>query len=219
VLVADVGRRRPLLTRDLPLAALDRQAAYVHDACAACRLRGLLDGAPPSPAAPGAAAPSVLMATAETAAAYLRLAAAADRVVFLDPPLSGPTFAGVLAARAPHADVHLLWGEAEIGFAGKVLEGHYDLDRRLRSLWRTLGRNGGALGLSLDEEMCSGTFLGAAPTLAAALRVLGELGLLVEAGGKNPDGKVDLAASRTYGLWHQRYRNERFFDRCRATTL
>jgi single-stranded-DNA-specific exonuclease len=236
VLVADVGRRRPLLTRDLPLAALDRQAAYVHDACAAGRLRDLLEGAPPSPAAPAAApaaagpgmapaaaapgaAPSVIMATAETAAAYPRLAAAADRVVFVDPPLSGPTFAGVLAALAPHADVHLLWGEAEIGFAGKVLGGHYDLDRRLRSLWRTLGRNGGALGLSLDEEMCSGTFLGAAPTLAAALRVLGELGLLVEAGGKNPDGKVDLAASRTYGLWHQRYRNERFLDHCRLTAL
>jgi single-stranded-DNA-specific exonuclease len=215
VLVADAGRRRPLLTRDVPLAALDRAAAYVNDSCAAARLPRLLGTE---------GGPSVLMAGAETAAAHPELVAVADRLVFLDPPLCGATFAAVLEAAAPHADVHLLWGEAEVGFAGKVLEADYDLDRSLRGLWRARGVFEGELGLALEDQVSTGPFLGPLPTLAAALRVLDELGLLADAhgnkiGGRAADGKVDIAASRTYRQWHRQYRNERFLERCRAGTL
>jgi hypothetical protein len=205
-----VARRRPLLSRDLPLDALDRRAAYVHEACAAARAGSLLGGED---------APSLLMAGAEAAAAHPELVAAADRVIFIDPPLSGATFAALVAATTSPADVHLLWGEPEIGFAGRVAVAQYDLDRCLRSLWAVVRRNEWAVGPGVEEVLCSGSFLAAPPTVAAALRVLQELGLSAGAAGKNPDGKVDLAASRTYTLWQHRYHKKTFLDLCRATTL
>jgi single-stranded-DNA-specific exonuclease len=210
VLTADVARRRPLLSRDVPLDALGRRAAYVHEACAAARAAGLLDGE---------GAPSLIMAGAEAAAAHPGLVAVADRLILIDPPLSGATFAALLAAVPPHADVHLLWGDPEIAFAGKVAAAQYDIDRCLRGLWTVLRRNEWAVGPGVEEVLCAGPFLAAPPTLAAALRVLRELGLPAEAAGKNPDGKVDLAASRTYMSWQHRYHRKTFLDLCRATTL
>lgn len=208
VLVADVARRRPLLTRDLPLAALGRTAAYVQGACAAARLPALL----------GATEPSLIMTGSETAAAHEDLVRACTRLVFIDPPLSEPAFCRIVAASSPKTDVHLLWGEAEIGFAGKIVESDYDIDRRLRAVWRALDGSGGDAAAALDAELVTGPFLTKLPTLAAALQVLDETGLLAPAPGKKPVGRVDLTTSEAYRLWHRRYRRESLPGIFRSTT-
>lgn len=216
VLVADVGRRRPLLTRDLPLAALGRSAAYVQGACAAPRLAELLDDG---------RGPSLIMAGSETGAAWPALAAACSRLVFVDPPLSEAAFCDIVAA-APDADVHLLWGEAEVGFAGKVVESDYHMDRCLGRLWGALKAVEGDLTAALDAEVTAGPFLAKLPTLAAALRVLEDIGLLTRVGGKNPEGRVrtdpaegvDRTTSETYRTWHRRYRRESLPSLFRTTT-
>jgi len=209
LLVADVARRRPLLTRDVSLDALGRRAAYVAGACAAGRLPDLLSGD---------RAPSLLMAASEAAATLPELVAVADRVVFLDPPLSGEASAAVLAA-APDADVHLLWGPTEVGFADRVLQIDYDLDRLLRRLYRTMVDNGGDAGAAVLAEHARGALLTEPAPLAAALRVLGETGLAERAAGKDPSReRVDLQTSETYRAWHRRYPTKRRRESSRTTT-
>lgn len=224
VLVADVGRRRPLLTRDVPLVSLGRTAAYVQGGCAAVRLPRLLGS---SPLADGgtsddadrssAGPPTVIMAGCETAAAFPELPAACRRLIFVDPPPSDDSFCRTVAAAA-HADVHLLWGEPEIGFCERVVESDYNIDRRLRSLWRALTASGGDLTAALDAELVNGPFLTKLPVLAAAIQVLSEIGLLEKAAGNDRIGKVDVGTSRTYTAWHRRYRNENRSRSFRTTT-
>ena len=103
VLVADVARRRPLLSRDVLSPQLARRAAYLQAACVG-RLGEALAG------------PDVVMTGYDVVAARPQLAAAFAHVVLLDPPFTRRLLAAVAAA-APEAWVHALWGRAEAGFA------------------------------------------------------------------------------------------------------
>ena len=228
VLVADVARRRPLLTRDLPLEALGRSGAYLNGACAARRLERLLGGAEPGREAPAAGVaaglpagperPDVVVASAVTAAAHPALVAAFDRVLFLDPPLDEVSLARVLAAARGRVD--FAWGRPEVHFAGKVAACDYDLDTMLRRLWRALP-SAGSVAAALERELfVAGPFLAKLPTLLAAWRTLRETGLLAPDGGKTLKGragKTDLSRSPTYRLWHQRFPNKPFPHRCLST--
>ncbi|MBM3147253.1 MAG: hypothetical protein FJ000_05075, partial [Actinobacteria bacterium] len=102
--------------------------------------------------------------------------------------------------------------------AGKIVESDYDIDRRLRAVWRALDGSGGDAAAALDAELVTGPFLTKLPTLAAALQVLDETGLLAPAPGKKPVGRVDLTTSEAYRLWHRRYRRESLPGIFRSTT-
>ena len=95
MLVADVARRRPLLSRDACLSQLGRSYLYLHGACVPSRL-GLAvcgDG--------GGDEPDVVMADAVVAAANPELVGAFDHVAFVDPPFDGGLFGAILAAWPP----------------------------------------------------------------------------------------------------------------------
>ena len=217
VLVVDVARRRPLLTRDLPLEQLGRVAAYLNGACA--HTRAVRFASPPAGVAGSAPRPDVLVASSLTAGGRPELVASFDRVVFLDPPLDEVSLARVLAA-APGA-VDFVWGPTEVQFAGKVGACDYDLDAMLRRLWRALP-SGGAAATAVERDVfAAGPFLAKLPTLVAAWQTLRETGLVGPGGGKNlkgNGGKADLSASSTYRLWHRRFQIDPFLQRCLSTT-
>jgi hypothetical protein len=219
VLVADVARRRPLLTRDVHLPQLGRASLYLNGACAAIRLGDAVCGDG------GDAAPDVVMASAVTAAANPELVAAFDHVAFVDPPFDGAIFAAVLAAVAPHALVHALWGETEVHFASSVVAAEYDLQVACRRVYRALNAAGvGAVVASPDTELFGRQgFLAKLPTLGAAWRTLSEAGLLADDAGKKgvtkAEGKTDLSVSAAYRSWHERFHTTTFLRRCLSIRL
>ncbi len=165
VLVADVARRRPLLSRDVLAPQLARRAAYLQSACVG-RLGAALDGA------------DVVMTGYDVVAARPQLAAAFAHVVLLDPPFTRRLLAAVAAA-APEAWVHALWGRDAVGFATQVAASELDLDTAMRRTWRALSAAAGRF----DEGARAGTprgdpFVRSAGATAAALRALRDAGLL-----------------------------------------
>ena len=209
LLVADVGRRRPLLTRTLPLDALGRSGMYLAAACAHDRLAAALGHTEADDVSwSGPAPPDTVVTSVVTAAAHPQLVAAFDQVIFLDPPLEAASLAAVLKAAA--GPVRFVWGDPEVHFAGTVAEADYDIDATLRRLWRGLPGSGSPAARAVEEGLfAAGPFLAKLPTLTAAWRVLREAGLLAADGGKNEvepgSGKVDLTVSPTYTLWRQRF--------------
>jgi single-stranded-DNA-specific exonuclease len=210
LLVADVARRRPLLDGGLPLPTLGRAGACVTAACARDRLPGLLAGTPAPAERARRRPPDTIIASAITAAAFPQLVAWADQLVFIDPPLDPVSFAAVLAAA--RGTVRFVWGDAEVHFAGAVVDSDYGIDALLRRLWRRLPQQGGPGARAAVEELFGGgSYPAKLITLQAAWCTLREAGLLAADGGKNevvgPNGKVDLAVSPTYRLWHQRFQS------------
>ena len=218
VLVADVGRRRPLLTRDAWLPRLGRSYLYLNGACAASRL-GLAvcgDGA--------ADGPDVVMTDTVLAAASPELVSVFDHVAFVDPPFDGGLFGEILAALAPSACVHVLWGESEVDCTKAVVADGYDLDVVCRRVYRALAA-AEQLG---DDELAAELlgrqgFLAGLPALAAAWRTLSEAGLLADDAGKKgvkrAEGKTDLATSATYRAWHERFHTTTFLRHCLSIRL
>ncbi len=90
VLVADVARRRPLLTRDVLAPGLSCRGAYVQAACAHRRADVASAGA------------GVVMTTPEVALADPAFTGSFAHLVLLDPPFTTSMWAG-LAAAAPDA--------------------------------------------------------------------------------------------------------------------
>ena len=218
VLVADVGRRRPLLTRDAWLPRLGRSYLYLNGACAASRL-GLAvcgDGAGDEP--------DVVMTDTVLAAASPELVSVFDHVAFVDPPFDGGLFGEILAALAPSACVHVLWGESEVDCTKAVVADGYDLDVVCRRVYRALAA-AEQLG---DDELAAELlgrqgFLAGLPALAAAWRTLSEAGLLADDAGKKgvkrAEGKTDLATSATYRAWHERFHTTTFLRHCLSIRL
>ena len=146
VLVADVARRRPLLTRDVLAPGLRCTGAYVQAACGQ-RLAA-------------AAGAGVVMTTPDLALADPAFARSFAHVVLLDPPFTTATWAG-LAAAAPEAHLH-----APVGLRRGRLRGARPRDaswtwtrpcvgsgrpsRRARA-----GLTTGSSRNSLEEEPCS----------------------------------------------------------------
>jgi single-stranded-DNA-specific exonuclease len=206
VLVADVARRRPLLSRDVLSPQLARPAAYLQSACVG-RLGEALAG------------PDVVLTGYDVVAARPQLAAAFAHVVLLDPPFTRSLLAAVAAA-APEAWVHALWGRAEAGFAAQVAAAELDLDATMRRAWRALSAAAGRFDEALEEEVLGGDpFLRSAGAAAAALRALRDAALLSVdgAGGyhlERPQSKVDVTQTDTYKAWHTLFQTSDFLRTC-----
>ncbi len=218
VLVADVARRRPLFTQAAWLPELGRTYLYLNGACIASRL-GLAvcgDGSGDEP--------DVVMADTVTAAANPELVGAFDHVAFVDPPFDGGLFGEILLAVAPHACVHVLWGESEVDFTKGVVASDYDLDAVCRHVYRTLAALGPGDQSGLDAALLGrqGSLAGL-PALAAALTTLSEAGLLADDEGKKgvrkTEGKIDLATSATYRRWYERFQTTTFLRHCLSIRL
>ena len=233
VLVADVARRRPLLSRGLFLPQVVASRLYLNGACAGARLP--LAMGTPAPAAAGAAATGhaargawaeagIVMASTVTAALYPELVATFDRVVFLDPPFDESLWDAVLAAVAPQAEVDVLWDDDAVHFAERVAAAEYNVDTACRHVYRTLADAGDRSLEEVPEALLARqNSLAKVPTLAAALRVLDEAGLLADEHGKKRARrvaeKVDLQRSPTYRRWHERLTETTFPARCLSLPL
>ena len=210
VLVADVGRRRPLLTRDVLTPGLDRSAAYVQAACA--------------PRFAAAAGADVVMTTPDLALDHPAVTRTFSHLVLLDPPFTGATWASLTAA-APDAWLHALWGAREAEFAGRVRETQLDLDAAMRRVWKALAAGRGRFDEALEQELLgAGAVLAPVAAVAAALRALRESGLLVagDDGGyhlQRPQSKVDVTRTDAHSEWHNRYQTPDLLRTCLTAQL
>ncbi|MGZ5716052.1 MAG: hypothetical protein ACXWIG_18010 [Caldimonas sp.] len=188
------------------------------------------------------------MTSTVTAAAEPDLVAGFDHVAFVDPPFDGGLFGAILAAVAPHALVHVLWGESEVHFTRAVVADAYDLDAACRRVYRALAAQGSGFAAGPDEGVSPASQAGAGaaatpvpdrgldadlldrdgalvelPVLAAAWRTLIEAGLVADEPGKKgvnrAEGKVDLAVSDTYRTWRERFHTTTFLQRCLSIRL
>jgi len=210
VLVADVARRRPLLSRDVLCSHLGRSGLYLQAACAP-RIADALAG------------PDVVMAGLDLALMRPELAAAFAHVVLVDPPLTSVQL-GRLAAAAPEAWLHAAWGAPEARFAEQVAAEEFDLDAAMRRAWRALSAGSGRFDDELEQELIGGdTFLRSCGTAAAALRGLRDAGLLVAEGGgyhlERPQSKVDVTRTDTYEAWHTLFLTNDFLRTCLTAKL
>jgi len=211
VVAADVARRRPLLTRDVLTPGLCREGLYLHGACAAARAGLAGEG-------------HVVLVGHDVALARPELLRAAAHVALVDPPPTRLAFERLLAAAAPAAWVHVLWGAGEVDFAEKVGRSLFDLDAVARTLWRALAAAGGRFGEAPEQELfVKGPFLRPLAPLAAALRALTEAGLLRAVDGgvalERPGVKVDLTGTETYGAWHRLFQTSDFTKGCLTRPL
>jgi single-stranded-DNA-specific exonuclease len=210
VLVADVGRRRPLLSRDVLTPGLGVAGAYAQPACAQ-RAAGLSDA-------------GVVVATPEVALADPGFARTFVHVVLLDPPYTPAMWAG-LAVAAPQAWLHALWGPAEAEFAGRVRESQLDLDATMRRVWKTLSAAPGRFDDELEQELLGrGAVLAPVAALAAAFAALQDAGLLVVDGDggyhlERPHHKVDVTRTDAHTRWHNRYQTPDFLRTCLTAQL
>ena len=123
------------------------------------------------------------MTHAVVAAANPELVSVFDHVAFVDPPFDGALFGEILAAAAPSACVHVLWGESEVDFTRAVVADAYDLEAVCRRVYRTLAAASGG-GDLVAELLGRQGFLAGPTTLAAAWTTLSEAGLLADDAGK-----------------------------------
>jgi single-stranded-DNA-specific exonuclease len=210
VLVADVARRRPLLSRDVLAPGLRSPGAYVQAACAQ-RLAA-------------AAESTVVMTTADVALAHPGFTRSFAHLALLDPPYTTTSWAA-LAAAAPSAHLHALWGPAEADFARRLREAQLDLDAAMRRVWKSLSAGQGRFDAALEQELLGrGALLTSVAATAAALAALREAGLLVVGadGGyhlERPHHKVDVTRTLTHRTWHNRYQTPDFLPTCLTTRL
>jgi len=206
VLVADVARRRPLLSRDVLSPQLARRALYLQAACVG-RLGEALAG------------PDVVMTGYDVVAARPLLAAAFAHIVLLDPPFTRRLLATVVAA-APAAWVHALWGSAEAGCAAQVAAAELHLDAAMRRAWRALSAGSGRFDETLEQGLLGGDpSLRSAGVAAAALRALRDAGLLhIDGSGgyhlERPRSKVDVTQTDTCKAWHNLFQTSDFLRTC-----
>ncbi len=211
VLVGDVGRRRPLLTRDVLTPGLARSAAYVQAACAP-RLEAARDA-------------DVVMTTPDLVLDHPALARGFAHVVLLDPPHTGAMWAGLAAAVASDAWLHALWGPGEAEFAGRVRESQLDLDATMRRVWKALAAGSGRFDHALEQELLgTGAVLASVAAVAAAVKGLREAGLLVPGGDggyhlERPQSKVDVTRTDAHREWHNRYQTPDFLRTCLTAQL
>jgi hypothetical protein len=145
-------------------------------------------------------------------------------VALLDPPFTGSMWAG-LAAAAPDAYLHALWGADEATFAARVRETQLDLDAAMRRVWKSLAAGSGRFDDALEQELLGGgAVLAPAAGIAAAFEALQEAGLLVTdpEGGyhlERPQSKVDATQTDAWRRWRNRYQTPDFLQTCLTAQL
>ena len=214
VLVADVARRRPLLSREILGEHIAARGLYVRDACAS-RLALAADA-------------DVVLAGMDLAAVtdpdlFARAVAGFPHVVLADPPFTRALFTRVVEACAS-SWLHLCWGPAELDFAGRIRQADYDVEAAARRIWRALDAGSGRFDEALAGELLNGqTFLPSVATLAAAFRVLREAGLLRVAGDAyeldRPATKIDITNTESYRAWHTLFQTTDFLPTCLTARL
>jgi single-stranded-DNA-specific exonuclease len=129
------------------------------------------------------------------------VAASFEHVVLVDPPPSARAQALALQARAPGAAdaggcfAHLLWSEAERGFAASVAEQGAPSRQTIAAVFRALREAGEVSGPSLRAALATtGAHPLAPETAARCLRVLREVGL-VRGEPTGGDGSVGVVSS------------------------
>jgi single-stranded-DNA-specific exonuclease len=210
VLVADVARRRPLLSRDVLTPGLRGTGAYVQAACAQ-RLAAAAESA-------------VVMTTADVALANPGFTRSFAHLALLDPPYTTSSWAA-LAAAAPQAHLHALWGPGEADFARRLREAQLDLGAAMRRVWKCLDSGQGRFDDGLEQELLGrGAVLASVAATAAALSALQEAGLLVAGADgsyhlERPRQKIDITRTCTHRAWHNRYQTPDFLPTCLTTRL
>ena len=130
LLVADVGRRRPLLTRDLPLGVPRRRGPVPARRLPARPARRAVparrQATPPARRQPTPHGRGDAAAGGRLRSGRLRRPAVRRRDARCRAPLPP----------APAAWLHFVWGQGEVHFAEQVMTRVYDLDGALRRLWR-----------------------------------------------------------------------------------
>ena len=177
VLVADVARRRPLLSA----RPASRSSGAPRCTCTAPACRRAW--ARPCAATAAETHPTSSWPTSSSAAANPELVGAFDHVAFVDPPFDGGLFGAILAAVAPAACVSILWGESEVDFTKAVVADTYDLEAACRVVYRALAAGGDADDPARARCSAHGP-AGGLPALAAAWTTLSEAGLLADHEGK-----------------------------------
>ncbi|MCL4472480.1 MAG: single-stranded-DNA-specific exonuclease RecJ [Actinobacteria bacterium] len=192
MLVADVARRRRLITQELPVAAGRLRQAYMASSRCSSRilserLRRLQSGEP-----------SMMLADFATVTANPELAGHFKHLALVDPPWNRRVFDDITAA-APEAFVHLFYCSDEVQFTGKVLEHEYDLRGQSTRVYKHLETG---IKYPLDETterllLAGGKYLRQPVMIARCIRILEELSLVsVEDGADGPMMSL-LAAERT----------------------
>ncbi len=148
---------------------------------------------------------------------------AAAHVALVDPPPTRLAFDRLLAA-APAAWVHVLWGAGEVHFSERVTKSLFDLESVARALWRTLAATGGRFDEAAEQELLhKGPFLRPLAPLAAALRALGDAGLLRLEENRleleRRSVKADLTETETYRAWHRLFHTSDFTASCLTRRL
>ncbi|MHB1362010.1 MAG: single-stranded-DNA-specific exonuclease RecJ [Thermoleophilia bacterium] len=192
MLVADVARRRRLISRELPVAGGRlRQAFLASSRCS----RRILDERLEQVRSEG---PSIMLADFATITAIPGLAGHFKHLVFVDPPWNRRIFDAITGA-APESFVHLFYCSDEVQFTGKVLEHEYDLRGQSARVYKHLETG---IKYPLDETterllLAGGKYLRQPVLIARCIKVLEELSLIsIEDGADGPMMSL-LAAKRT----------------------
>lgn len=212
LLVADVPRRRRLLSLDLPLN--NEAVCHMYLAGARCGRTVLNQRLNALKREEGNH--SILMADFFTISMIPDLASGFDHLMFVDPPFNEDILK-CIANSAPDALIHLLYCNDELQFTLRVLEHEYDLRSQMVKLYRHL-KTGYSHILDDSTEallLAGGKYLRQPATVARCLRVLEELSLIsIEEKGKEPiltvpeSGKTDLERSPTF------IESKAFYERC-----
>lgn len=210
LLVADVPRRRRLVTHDLPVANLDLgRVILAGSRCGSASLQDRVENI-------DSGAPVLMLADLATTLATPGLAASFPHVVFVDPPPC-QSLLHAIAAAAPTAWLHLFYCGDEVQFTGKVIKHEFDLRASLAKVYKQL-RTGKAHPLSETTErllLAGGKYLRQPTLVARCLKVLQELALIsVEERDGEPIlilpkmGKTELERSPTFSAVNS------FFEEC-----
>ena len=164
------------------------------------------------------------MTTVDVALAHPGFTRSFEHLALLDPPYTTSSWAA-LAAAAPAAYLHALWGPGEADFARRLREAQFDLDAAMRRVWKCLSAGHGRFDDALEQELLGrGAMLASVAATAAAVSALREAGLLVAGtdGGyhlERPQQKVDVTRTPTHRKWHNRYHTPDFLPTCLTTQL
>ena len=211
VLVADVARRRPLLTRDVLAPGLHCSGAYVQAACTSAAggrggRRRRHDDA--GPRAGGSGVHALVRARRPARPAH-----------------DGRGVGGSRRRGARGAPARAVGRRPRPASRRASARRQLDLDAAMRRVWKALAAGSGRFDDGLEQELLGGgAVLAPVAAVAAAFEALREAGLLVAGpdGGyhlERPQSKVDVTRTDAWRRWHNRYQTPDFLQTCLTAQL